>query len=57
MIATTLGEGFGNQMFMYAMAKAMLLRNGFSVSVQNRHLASPLNKCYICAHIKNQELC
>jgi hypothetical protein len=27
------------------------------VSVQNRHLASPLNKCYICAHIKNQELC
>lgn len=24
------------------------------VSVQNRHFARPLNKCYICAHIKNQ---
>ncbi len=29
----------------------------YDVSVQNRHLASPLNKCYICTHIKNQELC
>ena len=28
----------------------------YLVSVQNRHLASPLNKCYICAHIKNQQI-
>ncbi len=32
MIATTLGGGLGNQMFMYAMARAMSLRNGSSVA-------------------------
>lgn len=32
MIATTLFGGMGNQMFIYAMARAMALRNGVSAS-------------------------